>query len=107
MRGVDEVGVGPATYVVSFPGVLQEVKYLVPGCPAVAHSAGRPREHFMYCHFRSKVEVVQEGNKSLPCCDLYGMHMPAERLIRHMKTASCDKKIQMMWRRRDVEIAAR
>ena len=58
-RGVDEVGGGTTTYVVSFPKVLQEVRYPVPGCPAVAHSAGRLRKHFMFCHFRSMVAVVQ------------------------------------------------
>ena len=40
-RGVDEVGGGPTTYVVSFPKVLQEVRCPVPGCPEVAHSSGR------------------------------------------------------------------
>ena len=59
MRGVDEVVVGPDAYVVSSLRVLQEVKCPVPGCPEVAHSAGRIREHFMYCHFISKVAVVQ------------------------------------------------
>ena len=53
-RGVDKVGGGPTTYIVSFPRVLQEVKCTVLGCPAVAHSAGLIREHFMYHNFRSK-----------------------------------------------------
>ena len=57
--GFDEVGGGPTTYVVSFPKVLQEVRFPVPGCPAMAHSAGRLRKHFMYRHFRSKVMVFQ------------------------------------------------
>ena len=58
-REVDKIGGGPTTYVVSFLKVLQEVGCLVPGCLAVAHSAGLLQEHFMYCHFRSKVAVVQ------------------------------------------------
>ena len=58
-RGVDEVGLGPTTCVVSFHKVLQEVRFLMPGCPVVAHSARRLREHIMYCQFRSKVMVVQ------------------------------------------------
>ena len=91
---------------VSFPWVLQEVKIPVSWCPAVVHNAGI-REHFMYRHFRSKVVVVQEGAEPLPCCDLCGMHMPAGRLIRHRKTARCDKNTQMMWRRQYVAIAAR
>ena len=60
-RGVDEVGEGPTTYTVSFPRVLKEVICPVPGCPAVAHSAGRLLGNFMCRHFRSKVAVVQEG----------------------------------------------
>ena len=104
-RGVDEVGRGPTKYVVSFPKVLQEVRCLVPGFPAVAHSAGRVCEHFMFRHFRSKVAVVQEGKETLPCCDMCGMHMPAGWLIRHRRTARCDRNTQMRWRQQDVEIA--
>ena len=57
-RGVDEGGGVPTTYVVSFPGVLQLVRFPVPVCPAVAHSLGRLQENFMYQRFRSQVEVV-------------------------------------------------
>ena len=59
MRVVDVVWGGPTTYVVSFPNLLQELRCPVPGFPVVAHSAGRLRKHFMFCHFRSKVAVVQ------------------------------------------------
>ena len=58
-RGVDEGGGGPTIYVVCFPKVLQEVIFPVPGYTAVAHSAGRIHKHFMFCHFRSMVAVVQ------------------------------------------------
>ena len=71
-REVDEVGGGLTTYVVSLPKVLQEVVCPVPGCPSVAHSAGRLCEHFMFCHFRSKVAVVQKGKYPLPRCDMCG-----------------------------------
>ena len=47
-RGVDEKGEGPTTYVVSFPRILQSVRYLMPGCPEVAHIAGRLQENFMF-----------------------------------------------------------
>ena len=93
--------------VVSFPWVLQEVICPVSGCLAVEHSAGRLRDHFMYHHLRSKVEVVQEGKEPLPRCDSCGMHMPEGRLTRHRKKARCDKNTQMRWRRLDVEITAR
>ena len=72
---------------VSFPKVLQEVICTVPGCPVVAHSAGRLRENFMFRHFRSKVAVVQEGKEPLPRCEFCGMHMLTGWLIRHRKTA--------------------
>ena len=67
-RGIDEVGGGTTTYVVSFTKAIQEAICPVPGCPAVAHSAGRLREHFMFWHFRSKVAVVQEEKEPLPTC---------------------------------------
>ena len=51
---------------VYFPKVLQEVRCPVPGCPEVAHSAGRLHEHFMFCHFISKVAVVQERKEPIP-----------------------------------------
>ena len=47
-RGVDKGGGEPGTYVVSFPRVLKTVKYPVPGCMAVVHSAGHLYEQFMY-----------------------------------------------------------
>ena len=47
-KGVNEKEEGPTTYVVSLPGILQLVRCPVPGFPAVAQSAGRLREHFMF-----------------------------------------------------------
>ena len=91
-RGVDEIQEGTFTYLVSFSRVLQEVNFPVPGCPRVAHIAGRLCEHFMYRHFRSKVTVVQEGTEPMTCCDLCGMHMTAGWLPRHRRTARCNKK---------------
>ena len=90
-RGADELGGGPYTYAVYFPRVLQEVKCLVPGCPSEAHSAGRLHEHFIYRHFKFNVVVVQERMEPLPCYELYRMHIPAGRLIRHRRTARCKK----------------
>ena len=57
--GVDKVWLGPTTYVVSFPRLLQTVKCLVPRCPAVVRSVGRIQEHFVYRHFWYKVVMVQ------------------------------------------------
>ena len=41
MRGVNEKGERKKTYVVSFPRLIQLVRFLVPGCPEVAHSVVR------------------------------------------------------------------
>ena len=94
-RGVDEVRGGPATDMMSLPRVQQEVKCPVPWCPSVAHSTGRLRKHLIYCHFRSKVAVVQEGTEPLHRCDLCGMHIPAGWIISHRKTMRCNKNTQM------------
>ena len=103
-EGVDKVGGGPTTYVVSLPRFLQQVNYLVTRCLTVPHSVGRIQEHFMYCHFFFKVAVVQEGAEPLPFYGLCVMHMQAGRLIKHQQMVCCDKKTQMRLRRRDVEI---
>ena len=58
-KGVDEVEGVPTTYVVSFPRGVQSVIFLVPGCPAVAYSAGQLLDNFMYQLFRLQVAVVQ------------------------------------------------
>ena len=84
------MGVGLTTYIVYFPRVLQEVGFPVPGCPEVAHSAERIREHVMYRHFQSQVTVVQEVAEPLHLCDFYIMHMPAGRIIKHQRTARFD-----------------
>ena len=103
--GVYEVGGVSNTYVVSLPRVLQKAKFPAPGCPEVAHSAGRLREHLIYRHFWSKMAVFQEGVELLPRCESCVMHMPAGRLIKHQRTARCDKNSHMRWWRRDVAIA--
>ena len=51
--------------------------------------------------------MVQEGKNPLPCCDSFGMHMPAGRLIKHQWTKRCNRNTQMRLRRRDVAIESR
>ena len=41
--GGDREGGGGVSYVVSFPWVINAVRYPVPGCLSVAHRAGRMR----------------------------------------------------------------
>ena len=86
-RGYDEVRGRPTTYMMSLPKVLQEVRCPVPGCPAVEHSAGRLFKNFMFCPFRSKEVVVQEGKELLPRCDMCRIHLPERRIIRHRMMA--------------------
>ena len=92
---------------VSFPRVLKTVIRPVSGCPEVAHSAGQMREHFMYRHLFSHKVVVQEEMEPMPRCDLFGMHMPSGRLLKHQQTERCDRNTQIRWRRRDAAIASR
>ena len=92
---------------VSFPRVLQSVICPVLVCPAVCHSAGRLREHFMFRHFRSWIVVFQEGREPLPRCNMCGMHMSEGRLVRNSRTERCELNMQMKLRQRDVEIAAK
>ena len=49
--------------------------------------------------------VFQEGIYTLTRCDVCRMHMKEGRLIRHTKTARCDKDTHMRWRRKDTAIA--
>ena len=51
---------------VYFPLVLKMVSILVTGCPEVAHSVGRLREHLMYIHFFLRIVVMQEGKDPPP-----------------------------------------
>ena len=61
----------------------------------------------MHRHFFLWIEVVQDGKKPLPHCDLCGMHMPEGFMIKRQSTQQCDRNTQMMWQRRDVIIARR
>ena len=56
----------------------------------------------MYRNFWSKVAVVQKGADQLPCCDLYNMHIPEGRLIKHSWPERCNNNSKMRWQRRDV-----
>ena len=94
-RGVDEVGGGPTTYVVSFPKVLQEVICPVPGFPAVAHITCILCQNFIFCHFISKVAVFQEEKELLPRSNMCRMHIPEGVLIRNRRMARCDSNTQM------------
>ena len=84
--GDREGGGGVVTYVVSFPWVLKAVIFPLPGCPAVAHSFGRMREHFMYRHFFSRIVVFEEGMETLP---QRGGYSSTRGLSRATRTCRC------------------
>ena len=47
----------------------------------------------------------QEGPEPLPQCNHFGMHMPAERLLKHSLTARCGKATDMRLMGKDMEIS--
>ena len=58
----------------------------------------------MYRHFFACIVVVQEGREPLNRCYLCGMHIPAERILKHQQTQRCNWNTQMRCRRKDVAI---
>ena len=89
---------------VYFHRVLKTMLCPVPGSLAIENIVGRLWEHFIYRHFHSRVELVQERRETLPRCRKYGMNFPAGRILKHQRMARCDKNEQMCWQRRDVAI---
>ena len=83
------------------------MELLVEGFPASANNPGRVREHFLYLHWKSKVEILQEGLEPLPRCDQCGMHMRAARMIKYRRTDKCNKAMERRIRWKDVEMTAR
>ena len=61
VRGVDVGGGGLEVYEVSFTQILKSVDCPVEGCPAKEKPPVRLREHFMFLHWKSKVDIFQEG----------------------------------------------
>ena len=59
------------------------------GCPERANIPGIMRENLMYRHWKSKVAIMQEGMEPLPWCDQCGMHMTADRILKHRHTDKC------------------
>ena len=61
----------------------------------------------MYLHWKSKVEILQEGPEMLPRCDQCGMHMSEARLSNHRRVDKCNKATERQIRRRDVDMVER
>ena len=107
VRGVEVGGGGLEVYKVSFPRILKLVDFPVEGCPSKGKTPGRIREHFMLCHWKLKVAILQEGPELLPRCDQCGMYMQAARLFKHRYLDKCHKSTERRIWQRDVEMAAR
>ena len=58
----------------------------------------------MYRNFFAWIEVVQESREPMIHCDLFVMHIPAGRLLKHQRKKRCDSITQMRWRRKDAAI---
>ena len=86
VRGVDVGGGGLEGYKVSLSWILNLVDCLVEGCTAKAKPPGTLRGHFMFCHYKSKVAIFQEGPEALPRCYQCGMHIQAARLFKHRQS---------------------
>ena len=74
---------------------------------ARANNPRKLREHFMYCHWKSKVTIILEGLEPLPRCDHCGMHIPYAWLIKHIWMEICNDAIDTRIRQRDVEMKER
>ena len=94
-------------YVVSFLRILKSVELPVEGCLERGKKPGRLCEHFVYCHWKYRVAIIQEGPNPLPRFDRCGMHMQADRLFDYKNMAKCDRAMKRRLRRRDVEMAVR
>ena len=75
--------------------------------PVQGKNPGRPRENFMFCHWKSKVAILQEGPELLTQFYQCGIHMQAARLFKHRHLDKCHKSTERRIWRRDVEMAAR
>ena len=60
VRGVDVGGVGLEVYKVSFPWILKLVDCPVEVFPSKEKTTGRLREHFIFCHWKLKLAILQE-----------------------------------------------
>ena len=107
VRGVYFGGGGLEVYKVSFTLILTSVDFPVEGCPAKEKKTESLREHFMFCHWISKVDILKEGPELLPRCDQFGMHMQAVRIFKHRHSNKCLNLTERRLGWRDVEMAAR
>ena len=61
VSGVEVGGGGLEVYKVSFFRILKSVEFSGEGYPAKKKITGRLKEHFMFHHWKLKVDIFQEG----------------------------------------------
>ena len=105
--GVEVGGGGLELYKVLFIRIIKLVDCPVEGYPAKVKTPGSLRENFMFCHWKSKVAILQEGTELLLRCDQCRMHMQADRLFKHRQLKKCHKLTERWIQQRDVEMAER
>jgi hypothetical protein len=86
----DAPGRQPASYRVSFPGLLSSVDCPVEGCSGAATTRNNLRRHFAHRHFHDQLCILEEGPVPLPKCERCGMHVSYQALnAGHFNTAYC------------------
>ena len=66
--------------------VLKSAACPVERFPERANNPARLREHFMYLHWKYKMDILQEGQDPLPRRDHCGIHIRVARTIKHSLT---------------------
>ena len=107
VRSVDVGRGGLEVYKVSFPRTLNLADCPVEGCPTKETPPGSLGKKIMFCHWKSKVAILQEGQETLPRRDQCGIYMQEDRLFKHRHSDRCHKSMERRLRQRDEEKAAR
>ena len=61
----------------------------------------------MFCHWKAKVDILQERPEPLPRCDQCRMHMQKARILKYWQSEKCHKSTYRRIQQKDVEMAAR
>ena len=107
LGGVEDGGVVLEVYKLLFLRIPNSVECPVEGCPSRGEILGRLTEHFMFRHWKSKVDILQEVPEPLPWCDQCGMHMQAARLFKHRQSEKFHESTDRRLLKRGVEMAER
>ena len=88
------------TYRVSFLKHLSRLWCLVAGCLGGASSRTNLRIHFVHCHVRDAIVILEEGNRPyprFPQCDMFVPHKALNG--QHLSLSLCRRGMESKWRR--------